>query len=241
MVKRQQPPKGYWDASRHLAAAYVFVLPLVALYECGVALDPRARNGADTIFREVFDRFSHLGMLVLNLFLLALLFFAIGQTRAKRIKVRGLYWYMLIESTLWACALLALAYMLPLTNFPADKPLITLPPLARGVVASIGAGVYEETIFRLVIMGGLILVLRDMMGGHPAWVVPVAVLVSAVLFSLAHHNIGGEPLESAEDWQRFYFRAMMGGLLGLIYWFRGLGIVVWAHALYDVALVTPHV
>jgi membrane protease YdiL (CAAX protease family) len=60
--------------------------------------------------------------------------------------------------------------------------------------------------------------------------------VSALLFSLAHHELGGEP------WDRgvFLFRAMMGALLGVLYWARGLGIVVYTHALYNVALLLRH-
>lgn len=235
---RKPPPKGYLEASCTLAASYVFVAPLVAVYELGVTLDPQSRNGADPLFREIFGHFSHLGMIVLNMLLLAGLFFAIGHTRSRRIKVRGLYWSMLLESTLWACAFLAVGIWMPPGHFPDARPLvIDLPPMARGIVASIGAGVYEETIFRLVLMGGLVVVLRDLMGGHPGWAVPAALVVSSVLFSYAHHTIGGE----AWDWQRFYYRSMMGGLLGLIFWFRGLGIAVWVHALYDVALVSRYV
>ncbi len=232
----QPPPKGYWEASRRLAAAYVFIAPLVALYELGVTLDPRARNGADPIFREIFDRFSHLGFVFLNLVLLGLLFLAIWYTKANRFKVTGLYWYMLVEATVWACVLLGIAYIWPPGAFPNEKPL-ALPPLARSIVVSIGAGVYEETIFRFVLMGGMIFVLRDLLGGHPAWVVPLALVVAAALFSLAHHTIG----KQAWHWDIFYFRTILGAVLGAIFWFRGLGIVVWVHALYNVALVSTDV
>ena len=61
---------GYGGASRSLAASFVFIAPLVALYEIGVLLDERARNGADPIFRALFSRFSHLGVLFFNFFLL---------------------------------------------------------------------------------------------------------------------------------------------------------------------------
>jgi len=233
VVRRQPPPKGYWETSRRLAASYVFVAPLVALYQLGVAFDARARNGADPIFREIFDRFSHLGFVFLNVVLLGLLFIAIWHTRSKRFTVRGLYWYMLIEATLWACVLLAIAHVWPPGAFPNHKPL-ALPPAVRSVVVSIGAGVYEETIFRWLLMGGMIFVLKNLLGGHPAWVVPLSLLVAAALFSLAHHKIGRQPWY----WDVFYFRTMMGAVLGLLFWFRGLGIVVWVHALYNVALVS---
>lgn len=224
-------PQGtYFDASRRLAASFVFITPLVGIYEIGVAVDPRARNGADPIFRELLAPLSHLGLLVLNLALLGLLFLAIAQTRKQRLRRPGLYGAMLLEACVWAGLLLAVAYVLPPQR-------LALPGFLRDIVASVGAGIYEEALFRFLLMGGLILLLQRGLGGHPGWVVPMAVAVSAFLFSLAHHGIGGEP------WDRgvFFFRALMGVLLGLICWARGLGIVVYTHALYNVALVLRHV
>lgn len=219
----------YIAATRRLTSSYIFVVPLVVLYEIGIALDPRARSGAGAIFDDLFGRFSHLHVLALNFALLGLLFLAIWRARGQRIRVRGLYGGMLLESCLWACVLLVVAHFYP----PKE---LALPPLGRDIVASIGAGVYEETIFRLLLMGSLILVFQRLLGGHLSWVVPLSIGISAAYFSYAHHHIGGEP------WNRqvFLFRAMMGALLGAIYWFRGLGIVVWVHALYNIAVVSSH-
>jgi hypothetical protein len=227
--KRARALRLYLAATRRLASSYIFVVPLVVLYEVGIALDPRARSGADAIFDDLFGRFSHLHLLAINFALLGLLFLAIWRTRGQRIRVRGLYGGMLLESCLWTCALLVVAHFFP----PKE---LSLEPLARDIVASIGAGVYEETIFRFLLMGGLVLIFQRLLGGHLSWAVPLAIGISAALFSYAHHRIGGEP------WSRqvFLFRAMMGALLGALYWFRGLGIVVWVHALYNVAIVSSH-
>ncbi len=50
--------------------------------------------------------------------------------------------------------------------------------------------------------------------------------------------MGGEPAIGNEEliWGRFYFRAAMGLLLGLLYLGRGLGVTVYTHALYNVAV-----
>jgi membrane protease YdiL (CAAX protease family) len=92
--------------------------------------------------------------------------------------------------------------------------------------------VYEETLFRFLLLGGIVLALHRGLGGEKFWVVPLAVAVSALLFSWAHHVPGGEPW----DTRVFAFRAAMGALLGWVYLARGLGIVVYAHALYNVVL-----
>ena len=227
--KKPRAASRYYDASRRLAASYVFIAPLLAVYEGGVFLDPRARNGADPLVRQLFSQLSHLGSAFFSMLILGLLFVAIGRTRQKRIHTPGLYWFMLLESCGWAAAMSAVAFFFPPKS-------LSLSPLALDLVKSVGAGVYEEIVFRFLLMGGMLLVLQHGLGGHPLWVAPVAVLSSAALFSWAHHAIGGEEFSE----KVFLFRTMMGVILGALYYTRGLGIVVYAHALYNVAIVVRH-
>ncbi|MHC4957956.1 MAG: lysostaphin resistance A-like protein [Planctomycetota bacterium] len=230
-MAKPPPGKVYFLQSRRLASAYIFMVPLVAAYEIAVLLDPKSRSGADWLFSDLFDRVGQIGVLALNLALLGFLFLAIGTVKGKSPRIRGLYGYMALESVGWAMVLVAVGFLVPPSAFPER---LSMSAWGHGVVASVGAGIYEETIFRFVLMGGMIVVLRRLMGGHLAWVVPVAIGVSAALFSLAHHRYGGEAYRP----QVFFFRTMMGALLGTLYWFRGLGIVVWVHALYNVVVVT---
>lgn len=215
----------YAEASRRLSTSYVFVAPLFALYQFGLLFDPAARNGTDPIFQRLFARFRVFGPLVVDLALLGLLLLAIWRTRAQRLRTPGLYGRMLGESAGWAALLLAFAAL----TTPA---LLKVSPLMHDLIAGIGAGVYEEVLFRFLVLGGLILLLGGALGGRPVGVVPFAIVVSALLFSAAHHTIGGEA------WRLpvFLFRALMGVLLGWIYWARGLGIVVYTHALYNAAV-----
>jgi membrane protease YdiL (CAAX protease family) len=99
------------------------------------------------------------------------------------------------------------------------------------LVLSVGAGVFEELVFRLVLLGGLhwigtrVLKLRG-------WVsILIAFGVSSILFSLAHH-IGpmGEPLRVGV----FTYRVMAGLFFAALFQFRGFPIAVWTHALYDI-------
>ena len=103
--------------------------------------------------------------------------------------------------------------------------------LGTRFVMSLGAGVWEETIFRLGIMTG-VAVLLDRVLGLGRWVaVALALLVSAVLFSAMHHIPPyGDPLHLGV----FVFRVLAGCFFGLVYWFRGFAIAVYTHALYDV-------
>lgn len=224
--KQRTRARAYYDASRRVSASYVFIAPLFAIYQLGLSLDPRVRNGTDPIFRELFDRFRHLGMVAINLLLLGVLLLAIWRTRSRRIYVRGMYGFMFLEACAWTGLML-------LTGGAIYSRLLALPPLAQGFFASAGAGIYEEVLFRLLLMGGIILVLHRALGGRAWWVVPLAVVVSALVFSWAHHGLGGEPFRRGVFW----YRAGMGAVLGGIFWARGLGIVVYTHAFYNAALI----
>ena len=225
-MARKSSAKAYFAASRTLAASYVFVAPLFGLYQLGILFEPGARSGTDPIYQELLHRFHRLGHVIVNLVLLGLLFLAIARTRKERTRISGLYALMWVESCLWAALMLVAAHLVP---FEA----LAIGPFARDLVSGAGAGIYEETLFRFLLMGGLILVLHRGLGGRPTWVVPLAIATSAFLFSWAHHTIGREPWST----QVFLFRAAMGVILGWIYWVRGLGITIYTHALYNVVLV----
>jgi hypothetical protein len=252
--KRKRSPgvfRRYLEASRRLSAGYAFLLPLLALYHLGVMRWPQQRNGAQPIFEQLFSRLTHLGSAFFLFVALGLLCLALWRMRARELRVPGLFVLMLAESLAWAGTLVLVAFLIPVgalqvagdpvAGGAADSLLAAEAPawlhrieeLAPQLVACAGAGVYEEALFRFVICGGLILLLGNLFRGHVSWVVPLAVLSSALLFSWAHHAIGGEPFHRGVFW----LRTLMGVLLGGIYWARGLGIVTWAHALYNVVVV----
>jgi hypothetical protein len=251
---RKAPPgafRRYLEASRRLSAGYAFLAPLLAVYHLGVMRWPQQRNGAQPIFEQLFHQLTHLGSAFFLFVALGLFCLALWRMHSRAIHVPGLFVLMLAEALAWAGVLVLVAWLVPVgalqvagesvpgaqggSVLAAEAPpwLHRIEEIAPELVACAGAGVYEEALFRLVLCGGLILVFGVVFRGHVGWVVPLAVLASALLFSWAHHAIGGEPFRRGVFW----LRALMGVLLGGIYWARGLGIVTWTHALYNVAVV----
>jgi len=228
-------PRGvnYLSVSRSLRASYVFIVPLFAAYQAGIIKYPSARNGTETIYRQIFYRANWIGAIAFNLLVLALLFFAIHRTRNERRHLPGMYAWMFFEATLWAGALHVIAVLFPMAALS-----LSLDTLLGDLTAAVGAGIYEEGLFRFLLMGGLILVFNRGMGASTRFVVPLAIVLSALLFSYAHHadsGIGAEPWNAG----RFALRTLLGALLGAIFWVRGLGIVVYTHAIYNVAVILP--
>jgi Type II CAAX prenyl endopeptidase Rce1-like len=101
------------------------------------------------------------------------------------------------------------------------------------LMVSLGAGIYEELLFRVLLVSGLLLVARRGLGWSHRGASVFAVVIGAIVFS-AFHYIGayGDRFSLGS----FTFRAVAGLLFSGLYVLRGFGITAWTHALYDVFL-----
>ena len=99
---------------------------------------------------------------------------------------------------------------------------------------SIGAGLYEETVFRLVLMGGGFYALTRWAKLGPWAAAGIALLASSFIFSAVHY-IG--PLGDAFEIGSFLFRFFAGVVLAAIFYVRGFAIAVYTHAIYDIIVM----
>jgi membrane protease YdiL (CAAX protease family) len=109
--------------------------------------------------------------------------------------------------------------------------------LLADIVTGIGAGIYEELLFRLILICALMLLFQDVIGFGKGNSMALAVLVSAALFG-AHHHIDfltGRPNQGdLFDWAKFAFRTMAGVYFAVLFAVRGFGITAGTHAFYDI-------
>jgi membrane protease YdiL (CAAX protease family) len=219
----------------------LFVLPLVAAYEGGVVLLGGAhpetlRNGADNWLRcgltAVGVEFFWVPPAVL---LLLFVCWAWGRWGDRPQDLLGVMTGMAIESVTFALGLWGLSRGLaPLLQHCGIE--LAVPsegePALRQVVTYLGAGIYEEALFRLVLFSALARLLRYLEIGDLLAVV-LAALASATLFSVAHH-VGpyGQPYSNF----LFLFRLAAGLYFALLYQTRGFGIAVGSHACYNVMI-----
>jgi membrane protease YdiL (CAAX protease family) len=155
--------------------------------------------------------------------------------RNRHIPLRGRYFLGIVgESILYA---VVVAFMVSTVVgwmfMMAPSSIVDQQPVWIRVALSVGAGLYEELLFRVVLVGGLYLLLRTFARPTPAYV--IAALIGALIFSWVHY-IG--PFGDAFLWSSFTFRFLFGLVLNVIFLARGFAVAAWTHALYDVMVVT---
>ncbi len=234
----RQAPTGYVAAAPHPWAVALFVVPLLAVYEVGVVRladgGVPARNGAEEWARAGLAGYGVPYAWGLPAAIAAGLIAWAWVRRADRppSPVKALVG-MALESVALAVLLWLLA-----KNFgpmldrlaPAKLAIAVRPTAAREVVTYLGAGLYEEILFRLGLFGGLVFVLRR--GGVASLpAVLVAAAGAAAVFAYAHHlGPAGEPWHPG----KFVFRAAAGLYFTAAYIARGLGVAAGTHAAYNV-------
>jgi len=234
--------KGYFRESRRPLVSLAFVAPLLIAYEGGViALGHDAvRNGVDVWLRGILDTIGFGHYFLLPVLTVALLLAWHHATR-DRWQVSALVLYgMTAECCALACVLIGAGYLqCSLTASLGQSEVVGTAPLALGLrhyslvrrlVGFFGAGIYEEVLFRLMLLPASIGLL-SLVGIAPRTSRLAAVAVTSVLFSLAHH-VG--PQGESFEWFNFVFRALAGGFFCGLFVCRGFGIAAGTHAIYDI-------
>lgn len=227
-VAAEQP--SYRALSRTPLTSLVFTLPLVLAYEGGVLLLGRGapRNGADVWLRQALDALGFGAYFLLpTLTLLGLL--AWHHVEHDRWHFSpGVLLGMAGESLLWALLLVALARVQE-RLWPLAVAVAGWEDVATRLVGYCGAGLYEEVLFRLLMLPAAAWGLRRL-GVSRGAALAGAVLLTSTLFSAAHY-VG--PLGDVFEPYSFTFRVIAGIFFALVFLGRGFGIAAGTHALYD--------
>lgn len=247
----------YFQESRRPLASLAFVIPLLVLYEGGVVvLGPSAvRNGADVWLRQFLDTLGFSQYFLLPALTIGLLLAWHYVARERWKLSAGVVYGMLAESAVLGLMLVAVAriegmvaasalqsgpYVDP--NAGAQQVMMqqvtmTVPWVMAGrgaflgrMLGYVGAGVYEEMLFRLLLVPPLAQSAKHF-GAPRAWGIAAVVLLTSLVFSGAHY-VG--PHGDAFDAFTFLFRFTAGAFFAVLFVFRGFGIAAGTHALYDI-------
>ena len=246
-VKRREHT-GYFAVSQKPLHILAFLLPFIVLYEVGSAryLGYSAGGAWETIRAQhmvlsFFQDFGLVGRFLPAVALVAVLL-ASHTLHKDRWHVRpGVPVMMLLEAVVWTVPLIVLLglvkWMLEPSQAAALPPAAAMPladlyakPWPARATVALGAGLYEELVFRMIGITALHLILVDLARLKEGTGRMLAILISAAAFTAYHDAVwqsGALNIPHAIP----YFAA--GAYFGAVYLNRGFGIVVGVHAVYD--------
>jgi hypothetical protein len=234
--------QNYWSATRAPRYSLLFAFPLLLAYESLARLlagEEGVRNGADVLLKSLFILLGgRHGLTVFAALLLGTGIVLVSMDWRKSGPPRGGYFLgMLGESVLYATLFGTVTATLTGLLLHGPAGLAIGRPYALGlpsqIMVSLGAGIYEELLFRVVAVSALAKLASSGFGWRSGLAGGFATLVGAFIFS-AFHYIG--PLGDTLELGSFIFRMVAGVLLSGLFLIRGFGIAAWTHALYDVFL-----
>lgn len=223
----------YLDSTRLPLTSLAFLIPLLVVYETGaIFLQPDFSASRHLVAASAVESFlawfgpagSWVPGVVLVLSLIA--------------------WHILRKDPTtvraWVPPLMAIESLV------LTLPLFVISGLARGAalptLASVsttkielllvmGAGIYEELVFRLLLITMLLVVLVDVFRVPQLYATIAAGVLASLIFATCHYApISVEPFNATT----FALRAAAGGYLTMVFLSRGIGVSAGCHVAYNV-------
>jgi hypothetical protein len=110
-------------------------------------------------------------------------------------------------------------------------------PTLRGILESVGAGVYEEFLFRMVFISIALLIFTDAMKQKENRVIAISIIVSGILFALCHLSGAQLAGDAGIRWGSLVFLGLAGMWWGVLFIWRGFGVAVCSHICWDLLVV----
>ena len=227
----------YFLQTRSSFYSFLFTIPLFFIYEVGILFLSKddilvVRNGADFLMRSILESFGIFGLYGLGaIFLVGFIItykYFFNDKSNKSIRADYLF-IMIFESVCWALILYFLLskFMLALMN-PIGKT------IAQQVTLAVGAGIYEEFLFRVMLISGLTGIIGFVFLWSEKTRKAAALIIAAGIFS-AFHFMGD--YGDYFSMELFLLRFFAGIVLGILYISRGFGITAYAHSIYDLIVL----
>lgn len=225
----------YWRSTPQPLYCLLFLLPLIAAYEFGSLMLrphvwPERQLVAQNLLHNMLGWFGLTGLLLPGVLLLVTLLVWHGLSRHD--------WHV----RAWALPLMAgESLLLTIPLFLLNGALLAgrraagedWAPRNVQIITALGAGIYEEMVFRLLLIAGLLLIFHEALKLSRPAARGLAVGLASLAFAACHFA----PIGANEfAWPNFLVLVLDGAFLSLVYLWRGLGVAVGCHAGYNVIL-----
>lgn len=233
--------KNYFKQSRSPFYSFIFILPLFLIYEFGIYLIssgdlPTIRNSADVMLRKILTHFGVQGLygMALLFFIGVIITFILNKGKFKDLQIKSNYFLIsLFESILWALVLYIILSQGQLLLTTGSAKLFM-----QQLVLSIGAGIFEEFVFRVLLVSGLALIVGIFIKKQNIYKMTVSIIIAAAIFSIFHFfgEYADVPIIGI-----FFIRFIAGIILGYIYILRGFGIAAYSHSFYNIIVFSQFI
>lgn len=236
-----QSVKNYFNTTHTLLYSYLISLPLLLAYEILIyisqpASDQVVRISVDVWVKTLFSYFSH-DVLSITLIVAALLgIFVVYKERERLSSLKPAFFMgMLLEATAYAflLSLIISSTVQGLLQILPSDPIEQLGILQQFAL-SLGAGLYEELFFRVILVSTLLFIFKRVFS-KKFFAISASMILAAIIFSLVHF-VGA--LGDDFSLGAFLFRFLFGLALNGLYIWRGFGMAAWTHAIYDIMVLT---
>ncbi|OHB53162.1 MAG: hypothetical protein A2Y07_10470 [Planctomycetes bacterium GWF2_50_10] len=212
---------------------FAFVAAPLAVVVILLALQITSRTKWSINLKDLMPMMGECAMLAIPLIVLSLLLNRPAAPNAAQV------WQCQAKTTIAKAPMVTKYQAVGVGQMPATPkaPAKSTSPLLANIITGIGAGIYEELIFRLIFITLLMLLLFDVVGMDHSTALLVSVFISAGLFSAHHHIIfidGRFATTAAFSWTAFIFRTLAGVYFAGLFAVRGFGITAGTHAFYDI-------
>ena len=249
-AKRSAPAPLAFDyvaRTRSLPVNLLFLMPFLLVYQVAITFTQSpVDNAAAAWLRALWAALGPQGSMLATLGVALILGVVVWIRAREATQDRGIYGGMLLEGLCYGTLLGTVANVMA-TQMPLERVVALSAETGAGTEAleglrrefqslglAVGAGIFEELIFRGVLLAGLYALLKHAIGTDRFTAAALSIVVSAYLFSDYHHwGATGEPY----DPYVFAFRFHAGLCLGALFLYRGLGIAAFAHGFYDILVM----
>jgi len=243
---------GYFDSATKPVYGFLFVLPILLVYEFLIIFTGTPiRNGADVILKLFFNLVGIKTIIGFTLVVMTTYAYIVFSSReAGEETIYPVYFLLMFaESVVYAMSLGPLILRLmrgvkeavpglyasghAIASGGGDAVSTGVYSMSERLIAALGAGIYEEFVFRYMLVTFFVYLFVKLFALSKWQAAAFAIFWASLIFS-GFHYVGelGDRFEVAS----FIYRFIAGVILSLLYFFRGYGIAVYTHALYDLKL-----
>ena len=241
-TSRQQRASYFVSAKRPIVSLY-FLLPLILCYEIAKILagGELLSSGIDLWIHNFLCIFGAGQLVILPLMTAAVMLYYHHQTKDHWHVRPSTFGKMAAEAIGFGFMLFFFAHIFQTAAVASPSAGKVIDPYYwqigsttwwANVVTYVGTGIHEELIFRVIIMLPVIAFLKSSLSDQQTATI-LAVIGTGLVFALAHVdfiNPLGQPFDTAS----FSLRFIASCLFAAVFLYRGFGIVVGTHIVYNV-------